>query len=347
MNKYIITIILLVLGANVWAQNTVDQDSTNQEVSPMGGLNALAIKYYGIEFTKEQRSSLKDKEIEFIFQVDEKGKPTLSEINGITDLGIIDSLKNKTKEIADFNPRIRNGIPEPSIYFMQLVFPTYRMTEQRLGFLQGAAYNEADFEDFEYINLDNSRIEVIFGALMNQFIGKPSNYLKVGGGMKTEVSYTGKKGYIYGLDMSIYGNKLKKDYPLNNTREQLASPSTILVGAVFGKWFNKINVQSEFHLAAQNVTEKEEGEDPEWIQLNGWSPGILVNYPIRIGKQKTMYYYGRPSVFENNLNLHFGLRYFFLSIPEASGIMAEIGVSYRMTIKGVNEYKLKDDFYGK
>jgi len=33
-------------------------DTLNQEASPKGGINQLAIKYYGIEFTKEQRASL-------------------------------------------------------------------------------------------------------------------------------------------------------------------------------------------------------------------------------------------------------------------------------------------------
>jgi len=60
-----------------------------------------------------------------------------------------------------------------------------------------------------------------------------------------------------------------------------------------------------------------------------------------------MYYYGSPVLLENNLNLHFGLRYIKLSINEATGLMAEFGVSYRMVIKGVNEYKLKDEFLNK
>ncbi len=24
--------------------------------------------------------------------------------------------------------------------------------------------------------------------------------------------------------------------------------------------------------------------DPDWVQLSGWSPGIVFNYPIRLGK---------------------------------------------------------------
>ena len=57
-----------------------------------------------------------------------------------------------------------------------------------------------------------------------------------------------------------------------------------------------------------------------------------------------MYYYGSPVLLENNLNFHFGLRYIKLSIKDATGLMAELGVSYRMAIKAVNKHKLKDEF---
>jgi len=346
-DQFILIVILLSISLNLQAQVSPTQDSLNQEVSPKGGVNALAIKYYGINFTKEQRLALKDKEIEFIFHIDEYGNPTLSEINGINNPAIIDSLRNKTNEIEPFNPRIRNGTSEPSIYFMQLIFPTYKMTKSRFGLLQGAAYNEAKLEDFEYITPANTRLDMTIGGVLNQFIGDPAKHLRLGGGMKVDISITGKKSYIYGLNMSFYGNKLKTDYPLNTTREQFTTPPTLLVGAVFGKWFNKISIQSELNIAVQNITEKIGDNDPEWVQLKGWSPGVVVNYPINLGKPNPMYYYGRPALFENNLNLHLGLRYLFLSIPQASGIMAEFGLSYRMTLKGVKAYKLNDEFYNR
>ncbi len=345
MQKHLTTIVLLLIGLFAQGQTTQTPDSLNQDVSPKGGLNALVVRYYGIEFSKEQRKFLKDKEIEFIFQIDEMGKPTLSEINGIDNPAIIDSLKNKTKEIEYFNPHIRDGKPVAAIYFMQLVFPTYQMTSRRFGFLQGSAYNEAKFEDFEYIRTDNSRIDVTMGGVMNQFLGKPVAYLKLGGGMKFNSSLSDKRGYIYGLNMSMYGNKRKKNYPLSTPREQFSDPPTILVGLLFGKWFNKFNVLANLSYAAQNVTERLGPDDNDWVQLKGWSPAVLVNYPIRFGKQRTSYAYGAPSILEHNLNLHFGLSYIFLSIPEASGAMLEIGVSYMMTGKRVTEYKLRDEFY--
>ena len=185
------------------------------------------------------------------------------------------------------------------------------------------------------------------GGLANQFIGEPSKHLKFGGGMKIDLGYSGENNFIYGLNMSFYGNKLKKDYPINTTRDQFNAPSTLLVGLIFGKWFNKFNIQGEINIGVQNITEKIGENDPDWVQLKGWSPGLIINYPIKIGKSNPMYYYGAPSLMESNLNLHFGLRYIKLSLKEATGIMAELGVSYRIAIKGINEYKLKDEFLNK
>jgi len=132
--------LIIFLGLSLNAQ----QDSLNQEVAPKGGVNNLAVKYYGIDFTKEQRQLLKDKEVELIFQVDSEGKHKLSEVNGISDKEIIDSLKQKTKEVENFLPRIRNGIAEPSIYFIKFEFPTYNLISRKYGGRLGSSYNEAN-----------------------------------------------------------------------------------------------------------------------------------------------------------------------------------------------------------
>lgn len=343
--KYTISIIFLL--TSILRINAQVLDSLNQNASPKYGINQLAIKYFGIEFTKEQRKEIENVEIEFIYSIDKYGNPTLAETNGVTNQEIVDSLKNKTKEIERFNPQVRNGVSEPAIYFMKLTFPTYKFYLRSYGMLQGSAYNEAKLEDFEYLNTSDQRFDMTIGGLVNQFIGNPSRHLGFGGGMKVDLGYAGKNNIIYGLNMSFYGNKLKKEYPINSTREQFEAPPTLLVGLILGKWFDKFNIQGEINLGVQNITKKLGENDSDWVQLKGWSPGLVVNYPIKLGKTNPMYYYGAPTLFENNLNLHFGLRYLKFSLKEATGLMVEFGVSYRMAIKGVNKYKLKDEFLSK
>ena len=334
------TLIFFLISLYAWNTNAQDTDVLNQEASPKNGINDLAVKFYGIDFTREQRKELKDKEIEFIFQIDELGKVTLSEVNGTHHVNIIDSLKTRTNKLNNFNPKIVNGIPKPSIYFMQLVFPNYKLTKQRIGIIQSLTYSEADLEDFEYIQKTGEKIDMVFGGMMNNFYETPSEYLGLGGGMKMEVSYTDKKQFIYGLGMSVYGNNKKKKYPIITSNELFSTPTTVLLGIVFGKWMKKINFQAEINYAVQNIS-KDVSENLKVIQLTGWSPGFVVNYPIRIGKEKTTYYYGEPSLFGSHLNFHFGLRYLSLSLSEASGIMTEIGISYRMSIHKVNKYKVR------
>ena len=339
MKHFFAVLIFIFIAFQINAQV---QDTLNQDAAPKGGVNALAIHYYGIDFSKAQREILKEKEIEFIFLVDEKGQATLKEVNGISDGDIMDSLRQRTLTVEPFLPRIKNGIAESSIYFMQLTFPGYKMTQQKFGFLMGAAYTEAKLEDFEYVHRSNSRVDVLFSGMVNQYIGNPTAYLGLGGGFKTEVSIADKRKWIYGLNMSFYGNKRKDDYPISTPRDQFSTPPTLIVGVNFGKWVNRFNIQAELDFGIQNVTERLGNNDEDWVQLKGWSPGIVLNYPIRLGKESTMYYYGAPSLFSHNLNLHFGFRYMKFSLAEASGFMVELGVGYRMSIVSVQEYRLKE-----
>ena len=336
---------ILVLFSLQWTYAQVT-DSVYQEVSPKGGINQLAIKYYGIDFTKEQRKRIENIEIEFIYFIDEVGNPTLSEINGVTDSDILDSLRNKTAELERFNPRIKDGIPETSIYFMKITFPSYKFTKRTYSLLQASAYKEAKLEDFEYIYDSGQRLDMVFGGFSNQFLGNPSKHLSIGGGMKMDINYSGKNKIIYGFSTSFGVNGLRLDYPISSTRKQ-SSPATVFMGLTVGKWFNNFNIQGGMSWAVHNITERIGEDDPDWVQLKGWSPGITINYSILLGKQKTFYYYGAPTLFGSNLNLHFGIRYVKYSLKEASGLMVELGVSHSPTFKRVEEYKLKDEFLNK
>lgn len=339
------TIISLLLLFTLIQSSGQTIDSLNQDASPEIGLNNVAIKYFGIEFNDHIRKSLEQVEIELIYTIDEEGNPTLSEVNGVTNPVIIDSLISKTKDIGQFYPRVIDGVPESSIYFLKLTYPVYPGYQSSTGILQRQKYKKARLEDFEYINESGHRCDMTIGGMVNQYIGKPTEHLAFGGGMKIDIGFSGKNKLIYGLNMGVYGNKLKKDYPISSPREQFEVPPTLLIGAVFGKWFDKFNVQLEVNAAVQNITEKLSEDDKDWVQLTGWSPGVVVNYPIQIGKSNLNYYYGEPSFAVNNINLHFGLRFIKLSLKEATGLMTELGVSYRLTYKGVDEYKLKDGFF--
>lgn len=335
----ILYVIFILLPFTIYSQIT---DSLNAEVEPFGGINKLALKFYGIEFTKPQRKILEDKEIEMIFEVDEYGLAKLSEINGILDKDILDSLKIKSLTLEKFQPRVVNGVAQTSLYFLKMKFSSYKMTAYQLELLRGKVYNETKMENFEYILKSGRAIDVTLGGMGIQFFGKPDKYLSFGGGMRAKVCYSDGRKNIYGIQMGIYSNKLKNSFPLNTSKVQIPFPTSLQVGLTFGKCYKGMAIEVELNQAIMNLTERESTNDKNWIQLKGWSPGIILNYPLTLGKEKAVYYYGSPTVFTHKLNFHFGLRYLKLNLKEASGPLLEIGAAYKMFFEHVKEYKIRD-----
>ena len=308
----------------------------------------MALPFYKIKFSKEQRALLKQKEIELVFSIDEQGVAKLEDIQGIADQAIQDSLQQAAAKVPKFHPRTVDGAKESSLYFLKFQLPDYG-TENILSRPQGyfsGNYTEPALEDFEYIHKSGERLDILFGAVGNTFVGKPADYLSPGGGMKMDLMYTGKRGYGGGMIMSFYGNKLKQNYPINSSRDQNSAPPTLLIGAGINKVLqvkekSELMVQLELSYAVQNITPKLETQDEDWVQLNGFSPGLVLNYLRKIGKDKPVYYYGRPSIFNHYVNFHGAIRPVFFDLKEATGLMAELGVSYRLGIQAVDEYRLK------
>lgn len=249
--------------------------------------------------------------------------------------------KIKSQQVAKFIPKIHNGIPESSIFFLELTYPSKKLISVSLNPYQQSLFHQVRLEDFEYIEKANFGSDIVIGLLTNQFTGSPARYSKLGAGMKINMTFTDHKNYIYGLNLSTYFNQKNKNYSIYTDREQLSSRSTALLGIIFGKWFGKFNIQAEANYAVHNVTERYDTRDKGWTQFKGWSPGAIFNYPIMLGKEKPLYYYGSPSLLSHNLNLSFGMHYLQFSHKEASGIMAELGLAYRMTFRGIKEYRLK------
>src|SRR5690606_32620394 len=271
---------------------------------------------------------LSEKDIELIFKIEKDGTPILTKINGVRDTSIQDSLRMKSLSLDPFHPKIVNNIAEESIYFLQLKYPNNKIVGTVNYLYSSLNFAQAKIEDFQHIEIANEGTDMNIGLGINNFIGKPSTYNTYGGGLIMDFSYVSNKNYIYGLNLAVFGNSKLKDYPIHSYREQLKNRSTALIGLSFGKWYNNFNIQAEINYAVHNVTERIYDNDPDWIQFRGWSPSIIVNYSLKVGKEKPILYYGLPSVLTNNINFRGGLRYIQFSEKSASGLMFEIGISY-------------------
>ncbi|RZK24625.1 MAG: hypothetical protein EOO43_07365, partial [Flavobacterium sp.] len=176
---FMLALLLLVFSGSV-AQPYVDDTK--------GITQKLALVYYKINFTEEQRRALSGLELEFIFRVDSLGYPVLEDVNGLHDAVLLDSMKR-----AGPLPRIpvSDEYKEAtySLFFLKLQYPVYGKNRPLWG-QTGVTYRRLTIEDFEYVALSGKRLGFGFSLLSNFFAGNPAKHLGPGGGVGMRVGYT-------------------------------------------------------------------------------------------------------------------------------------------------------------
>jgi hypothetical protein len=316
------------------------QVSNNPESGPVpqDGMERLALTFLKIDFTQDQRNILNNRPLEFIFFVDSAGYATLEDVNGIDDAVIMDSLMRRP--IPRFIPKIVDGKATDGLFFMELEFPSYNLSY--FPTMTQRPRTNIDDVDFER---SGESFHILIGGVVNTFSGRPAQYLSTGGGFKLDLLWQTRSKVGYGVTMAAYSNKALEYYPINTTRKLDSAPSTFIIGAILSKEFTitakrSLFAQVELAYAGQTVSSRENANDEEYIQLDGFSPGIVVNYSFRIGKEKfqhTSYY---PSVYSPNLNIHGGIRPLLLDLKASRGVMFEIGISYRIKADLLSSYQI-------
>lgn len=312
-------------------------DSLNSMPGPKEGVNNLAQQFLKINFTPGQRVLLDDVRVELIFYVDSLGKATLQEVNGIYDRAIFDSLYQKAEELPAFYPMQVNGRKEASIYSMILDYPTYTGP----GSLEDGPPLPEDLDEI----VTGGRTDCLIGALFSGPVGNMNEHIGLGGGMKVDLLFTGRRGYGGGVFINASFYDLEKDYPMNNNRPQNGSQPILLLGLALDRIIElnsgrEIIFQLELGYAIQNMSPSTD-TDPEALQLFGFSPGISVHYAMKAGHDRITNNRAEPSIVNHRVNFHVGFNPVFFDLKSASGMLWEIGASYRLTYKAIRSYKLR------
>jgi hypothetical protein len=339
MFRYFIPVAAIFVCMNFVCAQVSQQDL---QPTPVGGLERLALVYLKTDFTPEQRARLNDVQLELIFFVDSLGVAVLEDVNGIQDPDIIDSLKQR-KEIPPFRPRYVDGQFSDGIFFMLLSFPSYGMPGDRYPPQRYGSFALDEVEELEY---SGQNFQMTVGGVVNSFAGNPSRYLSPGGGLKMDV-LCGFDKWGVGLSLSFYGNRAREYYPIQTTRKLDQAPTTFIVALIGSRDVLKdgnrtVNLQLELGYINQTLSSPIDTYDEDYIELSGFSPGLIANYLLPVSKGRFHNGYHIPSVLTHYVNFHAGVRPTFLNLKEARGVMFEFGISYRFFMNAVHRYRLPE-----
>lgn len=322
-------------------------DTTYSQAAPVGGINRLALVYYDIDFTKEQRELLKDVDIELIFSVSDEGVALLESINGLNNRAIKDSLFAQTPYLPMFIPEMRGGISKQSLYFMLFQYPSYRRVPQELNFYSAFYQRKVEKNQFSELSESGTGVEFVLGGIFTNHFGSADKYLKPGGGVNMGVEYVAANSYYYGLGWEMMGNRAAQQMTAKDTLQYLKAPFTVAVGLYVGHRFEKFSIQLEAYYASISITSGMEEESYGGTNYEGFSPGLFVNYPLYINaaNERVVINGGRAYINRFAINFRGGFRGMFMNNDQASGVLLELGAGIRFGSFFINRYRLKDSFY--
>lgn len=342
--KFIGLLLSLLTGCALHAQ----VDTTNTPAEPVGGLNRLALTYYDIEFTAEQRKLLENVDIELIFSVSADGVAQLQSVNGVSNHTLRDSLFAQDPDLPRFHPEIRNDVPVESLYFMRFQFPSYSRRNQKHPFVNPVFMMKVDKDQFSILEESGSGFDMTFQGIFTNHFGKADPYLGPGGGVQLGFEYVIGKGIYVGMGFDMYGNRATDQMTVRDTLPYLDSPFSVAVGFYAGKRLDdRFSLQFEAYYATIGVTRGDPDEDPEGTDFQGFSPGLFLNYilPINKNHERVSFSISSPVINRFSINFRGGFRGFIMNNAQASGVMFEIGAGIRFGSYFIKRYRMKDSFY--
>ncbi|HZY82783.1 MAG TPA: hypothetical protein VFE50_24855 [Cyclobacteriaceae bacterium] len=338
-------ILALLISFAALSQNT---NTSDRKVEPKGGVAAVAIVYYKLDFIPEEVEYLRTHEAELIFLVDEKGKAVLEKVNNIEMRSIVDVMMLQNESLPEFYPEVVNGVAQSSVYFMKVRWPQYQVMQPAPYMYPNnqTSYVGRKLDEFEYVNYQGTRFDMMMGGAGNMLAGDAAEFNKGGGGFKMDFEFYGKRGWGGGVVTLFHGNSLKKEYPLTTPLRQTSSRFLMFAGLVVGKLFKETPrgqfiAHLEFCYTSQTIVTVDPQLKNQPVLAQGLSPGVVMNYALNLGKGRMSHYYYFPTAYRGILNLHLAVRPMIMDLPQASGYLIEGGVGFRLSLRSVSDFKLR------
>lgn len=340
---------LLSLFISISFSCLAQSDATDRAAEPSCGLQNLAQHFFEMELDSNHQNYLAGKNIELVFRVDGFGRTKLEEINAETDAAINDLLLKRSQTVCRFRPAVKNGETVPSLYFLQLPFPT-SFTENNSPINFYYLVDNAGADDYQLIEEDNQQVDVVFGVASNILTGEYANYLDPGIGMYTCVNFSGKRNWGGGLTMTFFSNSRTQDFDIQSTTTQLNNPPTIFIGLNAHRWVElglvkkRVLMQFEFCYAVQNITRRSTSTNENLIQFRGFSPGLTFHLPVYLGQSRPAFSYGSLYSPKHFLSIHAGYRPLFFGNSSVGGGQVELGLAYRLTGRSIRNAIFTEEY---
>lgn len=223
MKRFLFFLLLLFgFGSNIdtQAQTTDEQISQNQ-------LRSIVLHYYKINFTAEQRKTLKGVLLECIYEVDTIGKLSLVKINGVDGRpDIADSIRAATLSLAPIKPYQHNGLPIIGIYSIEFNYPQYQPAVVADPWF--FSYKTRKTSDFKYINATSLGLAVSIG--ISNMLPIRQQYVGNGGGFTFQFDFTSRKRWGIGASMMGHFLDARKDYPIATTHPFYDNRNMLMLG---------------------------------------------------------------------------------------------------------------------
>lgn len=342
------TLAVLLLSFSSFVASFAQQpDSLNMKTQPKGGMGALQIVYYRIDFTREETDYLRTHEAELIFSVSDKGVAKLEKVNDIEMQSVVDSMMRVNDRLPEFYPERVNGRAETGVYFLKLAWPNYQrqISSVNVPFPYLTYYNtySRKLNEFSEIKYRGPRYDMFVGVITPRFDGNISQSIERGWGTRFDFIFYNSKGWGGGFGSTFVLGKQAIMDPSRPIRTQSGTHIVTFFSGIFGKLLpetkaGQLAIQVEPAFGMTDIV----GTDQTRFLGMGFSPGATLAYMLPLGPGRMSRQYFLPTAYRQYLNFHVTARQLVFNATGSRGTVYEFGLSWRLASRPVMESKLKN-----